>query len=79
MIASVVDLRYRMREVLRALTMNEEVKITYHGKEVGVIQPVRPKILKKVTDHPFFGMARHDRETVERKMERLRGGRYRAL
>lgn len=39
--ASVVDLRYRMKDVLRALDRNEEVTVTYRGKVKGVIVPKR--------------------------------------
>lgn len=30
--ASIVDLRYRMNDILKALARNEEVEILYHGK-----------------------------------------------
>ncbi|MBI2192911.1 MAG: hypothetical protein HYU36_13105 [Planctomycetes bacterium] len=39
--ASFLDLRRRMREVLRALERNESVTILYHGKEKAVLHPVR--------------------------------------
>jgi antitoxin (DNA-binding transcriptional repressor) of toxin-antitoxin stability system len=76
--ASIVDLRYHMKDVLRALERNEEVSIVSRGKLKGVIKPVNGKPPIKVQDHPFFGM-RKGRETVERQMDRLRGGRYRDL
>lgn len=74
--ASVVDLRYRMREILKALDRNETVTILYHGKEKGVINPISHEKLRRVSDHPFFGMSREEGEPVESTMERLRGGRY---
>ncbi len=77
--ASIVDLRYHMSDVLRALERNEEVYIVSRGKVKGVIKPVDGKPHIKVQDHPFFGMRKDDRETVERQMDRLRGGRYRDL
>jgi antitoxin (DNA-binding transcriptional repressor) of toxin-antitoxin stability system len=77
--ASIVDLRYHMKDVLRALERNEEVYIVSRGKVKGVIKPVDGKPPMKVQDHPFFGMRKDDRETVERQMDRLRGGRYRDL
>ena len=80
--ASIVDLRYRMKDVLCALDRNEEVTITYRGKIKGVIVPKREKNRKKrmrVVDHPFFGMSRDDPRTVEEIMDELRGGRFRDL
>ena len=76
--ASIVDLRYRMNEVLRALERQEDVCIVSRGKLKGVIKPAngRPRI--KVREHPFFNMLKRS-ETVERQMDRLRGGRYRDL
>ena len=37
--ATIVDLRYKMKEVLKALDRKEPVTIVYHGKEKGVILP----------------------------------------
>ena len=62
--ASIVDLRYRMSEVLGALSRRERVQILYHGK---------------ACEHPFFGMLAADREPVAEVMDRLRGGRHRDL
>lgn len=33
--ASILDLRYRMKEILQALERNETVEILYHGKRKG--------------------------------------------
>jgi hypothetical protein len=76
--ASVVDLRYRMNEVLRALDRNEDVSILSRGKLKGVIKGVRGKAPGKVSDHPFFNMLR-DSASIDRQMDTLRGGRYRDL
>jgi hypothetical protein len=76
--ASVVDLRYRMNEVLKALERNEDVSIVSRGRLKGVIKPVRGKPGIKVSDHPFFNMQREG-EAVEEQMTRLRGGRYRGI
>lgn len=76
--ASVVDLRYRMNDVLKALDRNEAVSILYHGKVKGVISPSLERTSIRVTDHPYFGM-RSGAASVEQKMESLRGGRYHAL
>ncbi len=76
--ATVVDLRYRMNDVLKALDRNEDVEILYHGRTKGVLSPKAPVRHTKVSEHPFFNM-RRDKESVEEQMERLRGGRYRDL
>ena len=76
--ASIVDLRYRMNDVLRALERNEEVCIVSRGKLKGVIKPVNGKPRIKVQDHPFFNMLKSSK-TVKQQMDRLRGGRYRDL
>ncbi len=82
--ASVVDLRYKMKDVLKALRRRERVEILYHGKTAGVIiPPDLPKGKKQdLRHHPFFGMhkglgsAAFD---IKRTMDRLRGPRYRGL
>jgi hypothetical protein len=76
--ASVVDLRYRMKEVLKAIDRNEEVTILYHGKVKGVIKPNISRGRKRISDHPFFNM-RSSKEHVHEMMAELRGGRYRAV
>jgi len=74
--ASVVDIRYKMTEVLDALDRSESVEILYHGKTKGVIQPVGQKSSKSVKEHTFFGMRIQDKLTVDDTMEILRGQRY---
>ncbi|MBN1671037.1 MAG: type II toxin-antitoxin system Phd/YefM family antitoxin [Kiritimatiellae bacterium] len=76
--ATIVDLRYRMNDVLKALARNEDVSILYHGKLKGVIRARSECKKTKITDHPFFNM-RGSAEPVEQRMSRLRGGRYRDL
>ena len=77
--ASIVDLRYKMPEVLSALSRREKVQILYHGKLKGVIHPAGERGNSKVADHPFFGMFAADQEPVAEIMDRLRGGRHRDL
>ncbi len=81
--ASVVDLRYKMKEVLRALRRRETVEILYHGKTAGIIHPVEKKTKKNnLKGHPFFGMHRRLGDApadVKKAMDGLRGGRYRDL
>jgi antitoxin (DNA-binding transcriptional repressor) of toxin-antitoxin stability system len=76
--ASIVDLRYRMKEVLRALDRNEQVSILYHGKLKGTIVPVTRPARMKAAEHPFFSI-RQGEGTVAEEMENLRGGRHRDL
>ena len=77
--ASIVDLRYKMKEILRALERRETVTILYHGKKRGTIVPAERAAEPRVTAHPFFGMRADDAHSVETVMDRLRGGRFRAL
>jgi antitoxin (DNA-binding transcriptional repressor) of toxin-antitoxin stability system len=75
--ASVLDLRYRMKEVLKALERRERVSLLYHGKVKGAIVPVGEERVSRTAEHPFFGMASRSDESVVSVMDRLRGGRYR--
>jgi len=74
--ASVVDLRYKMKDVLKALDRNEKVTILYHGKIKGTILPNTSQKMKKVKEHPFFGMLKDEKKSVVEEMQRLRGARY---
>jgi len=74
--ASIVDLRYKTREILKALDKNESVEILYHGKTKGVIRPVTGKSTVKVKEHPFFGMCQETGQTVLDEVENLRKPRY---
>lgn len=77
--ATVVDLRYRMREILKALDRREKVTLLYHGKIKGVITPGGIKTPQKVEDHPFFKMKGRERISVSTQMRKLRGARFHAL
>jgi antitoxin (DNA-binding transcriptional repressor) of toxin-antitoxin stability system len=77
--ASIVDLRYRMKDILRALERRETVTILYHGKVKGTIMPAERDAEPRVTAHPFFGMKADDARPVEQVVAELRGGRFRAL
>ncbi|MEO6060366.1 MAG: type II toxin-antitoxin system Phd/YefM family antitoxin [Thermoflexales bacterium] len=74
--ATIVDLRYRMRDVLKALDKNQRVTVIYRGKVKGTIVPVQALAGTRAQDHAFFGMRSKDTESVEEIMTRLRGGRY---
>ncbi len=73
--ASIIDLRYKMNDVLKALERNQDVTILYHGKIKGVLKPHRNNAAQKVIDHPFFNMTKSE-ESVESVMQQLRGGRF---
>lgn len=76
--ATVVDLRYKMKDILKALERNEEVTILYHGKVKGTIKPAQGPSSLKVREHPFFNMSPSDRSVLE-ELDELRGGRYHDL
>lgn len=76
--ATVVDLRYRMNDVLKALERNEPVTVLYHGKAKGTLSAEPARARTKVCDHPYFNMA-PDSPDVSEQMNALRGGRHRAL
>jgi hypothetical protein len=76
--ASVIDLRYRMKEVLKAINRNEEVTILYHGKVKGVIKPNVFRGSMRVSDHPFFGMS-PSKNKVRDVLSDLRGDRYHVI
>jgi len=74
--ASIVDLRYKTSDILKALDRNESVTVLYHGKVKGVIKPAREKTLSKIKDHPFFGMNKGYEEAVLEELENLRKVRH---
>ncbi len=75
--ATIVDLRYKMNDVLKALDRNEQVTVFYRGKAKGTLIPLGKKTRLKISDHPFFGMSSHDNEkTIQDVMDVLRGSRY---
>lgn len=76
--ATIVDLRYKMKDILMALDRNESVKILYHGKEKAVIHPLRKSKVasKKVAESPLFGILKDDTGTVKEIMKGLRHARY---
>jgi hypothetical protein len=77
--ATVLDLRYRMNEVLKALDKREKVTLLYHGRVKGTIHPEGGKQRIKVEDHPFFGMNSGEDRSVSRQMEGLRRSRSDAV
>jgi hypothetical protein len=76
--ATIVDLRYKMNQVLKALERNETVSVLYRGKLKGVLSAATATSTLKVTEHSFFG-CRKDGGSVQEVMAQLRGGRHRDL
>ncbi len=64
--ASIVDLRYRMKDVMRAINRGETVTVLYRGKEKAKLVPitVSNEVPFKPSDHPFCGMWK-DREDLK--------------
>ena len=81
--ASVLDLRRRMKDILRALDRKEPVTILYRGKEKAVLYPSGTSRGRggSVSKHPAFGMwkDRDDVRDVGKAVRALRKGRSRAL
>jgi len=74
--ASVLDLRYKTRDILKALENRESVVILYHGKPKGTIVPLPGEKQASVCDHRFFGMRAKEKVPVKGVMSRLRNGRH---
>lgn len=81
--ASILDLRRKMREVLKALDRREPVTILYRGRKKGVLYPAKGNGGRKktVSEHPAFGMwkDRRDLRDVKKFVRNLRKGRYNAV
>lgn len=75
--ATVVDLRYKMNDVLKALDRNEKVTVLYRGKVKGILLPAKERKQQKIKEHPFFGMSSQDlSRPVSDVMNELRKPRY---
>jgi antitoxin (DNA-binding transcriptional repressor) of toxin-antitoxin stability system len=72
--ASVMDLRYRTREILRALEEGAEITLTHRGKVKGRILPLRKASAgtRCLAEHEAVGMWADQTETVEEMVERIR-------
>lgn len=73
--ASIVDLRYKSKEILQALERNESVTILYHGKIKGVITPAGRQPATDPRSHPLFGHRIEEEDSVKAQMDRLRAPR----
>lgn len=80
--ASVLDLRRHMREILRALDLNQTITLTYRGKEKAKIIPSPQKeVDSSIMDHPAFGLwkNRPDQQDVPELVRHMRKGRMGAV
>jgi len=77
--ASIVDLRYHMNNVLKALRRNEKVNILYRGKIMGVLSPIKKQQKLSVKTHPFCGMHAKDKTSVNDIIKKLRKFRYESI
>ena len=54
--ASIVDLRYRMKDVLKAVDRGETVTVLYRGKEKAQLVPIVAAKKNALRSDPAFGM-----------------------
>lgn len=76
--ATVLDLRYRTKDVLKAVERGETVTILYRGKEKALLQPLPSGPRRsKLSDDPAFGMwkDRKDLKNVSDFVRKLRKSR----
>jgi len=73
--ATIVDLRYNMKHVLRAINRGETVTVLCRGKERAKLTPIAPPAGgggPKTKDQPLFGLWK-DREDISDPASYLRG------
>ena len=82
--ASLVDLRRRSRDIIRALERNESVTVFYRGKPKAIMRPLSgqgeaPRMTAQ--EHPAFGLwaDREDLKNVAARVRQLRRGRLDAV
>lgn len=75
--ARIVDLRYRMKDVLKAVDRGETVTVLYRGKEKARLVPIREIRIEDLRSDPAFGMWKQRKELKdpERWLRKLRRGR----
>ena len=80
--ASIVDLRYRMKDVLQAIDRGEEVTVLHRGKPRARLLPTAAKKPRpSVADHPACGMwaDREDMADVTAYVRKIRQSRIRDI
>lgn len=75
--ASIVDLRYRSKQILQAVDRNEVVNLFFRGKlKAQIVPPRRSKQRPSVAEDPLCGYSKSDSEPVQAVIDRLRKPRY---
>lgn len=80
--ATILDLRYRMKDVLRAIERGETVTVLYRGKEKARILPLTTETpARPLSEHPAVGMwkDREDMKDPVAYVRNLRKPRYRDI
>jgi hypothetical protein len=77
--ATILDLRYKMRNVLNALNRREKVRILYHGKVKGEIVPLKGGGKLKSSQHPLFGMLKDGKGRPDEIVSKMRRSRLHDL
>jgi len=80
--ATVLDLRYRMKDVLAAVDRGEPVTVSHRGRPKARLVPVETAAkARKPSMHPAFGIWRYRRDLadVPGHVRKLRGPRFRDL
>lgn len=80
--ATILDLRYRTKDVLKAVERGETVTVLYRGKEKALIQPIPAKARQaKLSADKAFGLwkDRKDLSDVAAFIGELRKGRQNDL
>lgn len=77
--ASILDLRYKMRDVLKALDRREKVRILYHGKIKGEIIPAKSDTTVKTVNHAIFGLTENEEKDPSEIVSDLRRRRVNAI
>lgn len=72
--ASVMDLRYKTKEVLRALDAHEEIILTHRGTAKGKIISLEASesMSEDISAHPAIGMWKDSSESVSEMIDRIR-------
>lgn len=79
--ASILDLRRHMREILKALDKNEQITLTYRGREKAKIIPTGVSQSADFYKHRAFGLwkDRKDLADVAGVVRKMRKGRIDAV
>lgn len=76
--ATAKDLRFRSKELLRAVERGSEVTITYRGKPRARLVPVSKPTRRRFEQSPAFGLWKGHRAVrdVQKYVDKVRRSRY---